>query len=41
MKGSGSGDRFMSICVIGVAFEKTAKEKAPTDIQTHLNELLS
>jgi hypothetical protein len=29
MKGSGGGYRFMSIYVIGIAFEKTAKEKAP------------
>ena len=31
----------MPISVIGAAIEKAAKEKAPNDIQTHLNELLS
>ena len=41
MKGSGGGYGFMPISVIGAAIEKAAKEKAPNDIQIHLNELLS
>jgi hypothetical protein len=31
----------MPISVIGAAIEKAAKEKAPDDIQIHLNELVS
>jgi len=31
----------MPISAIGAAIEKAAKEKAPEDIQTHLDELLS
>ncbi|MDC1122518.1 hypothetical protein OAT11_04110 [Nitrospinaceae bacterium] len=31
----------MPISAIGAAIEKTAKEKAPEDIQTHLDQLLS
>ena len=41
MKGSGHGYGFMPISVIWAANEKAAKEKAPDNIQTHLNELLS
>ena len=36
MKGSGGGYGFMPISAIGAAIEK-----APEDIQTHLDELLS
>jgi hypothetical protein len=35
------GYGFMPISVIGAAIEKAAKEKAPEDTQTHLDELLS
>jgi hypothetical protein len=31
----------MPISAIGAAIEKAAKEKAPEDIHTHLDELLS
>lgn len=41
MKVRAGGYGFMPISVIGAAIEKAAKEKAPEDIQTHLDELLS